>query len=112
MYNFKLKFEFLIDRLGVLISQKGKKLVLINVEAGGNPKKQFNKYMEAVELVGDKVECVVSTSLPGEERIFWPFYDVQFYIRDDKEAIKKASPHLNFLSKISKSSSKKILKKS
>ena len=87
MNNFKVKFEFLIDRLGVLISQEDKKLVLINVEAGGNPKKQFDKYMEAVELVRDKVECVVSTSLPGEERIFWPFYDVQFYIRDDKEAI-------------------------
>jgi len=43
--------------------------------------------MQAVEFVRDKVECVVSTSLPGEERIFWPFYDVQFYIRDGKEAI-------------------------
>ena len=65
MNNFKVKFEFLIDRLGVLISQEDKKLVLINVEAGGNPKKQFDKYMEAVELVRDKVECFVSTSLPG-----------------------------------------------
>ena len=43
--------------------------------------------MKAVEVVGDKIECVVTTSLPGEERIFWPFYDVQFYIRDDKESI-------------------------
>ena len=87
MNNFKVKFEFLIDRLGVLISQKGKKLALINVEAGGNPNKQFDKYMEAVELVRDKVECVVSTSLPGEERIFWPFYDVQFYIREIKKRL-------------------------
>ena len=43
--------------------------------------------MQTVELVRDKVECIVSASLPGEERVFWPFYDVQFYIRDDKEAI-------------------------
>ena len=85
--NWKVKFEFLIQRLKDLVSQEGKKLVLVNVEAGRNPKKQFDKYMEAVELDRDKVECVVSTSLPGEERIFWPFYDVQFCIRDDKEAI-------------------------
>lgn len=82
-----VKFELLIDRLGALISQEGKRLVLVNVEAGRDPKEQFDKYMEAVELVRDKVECIVSTSLPGEERIFWPFYDVQFYIRGDKEAI-------------------------
>jgi len=81
------KFEFLIQRLKDLVSQEGKKLVLVNIEAGRDPKKQFDKYMQAVELVRDKVECVVSTSLPGEERIFWPFHDVQFYIRDDKEAI-------------------------
>ena len=62
-------------------------MVLVNVEAGEDPKEQFEKYMAAVELVRNKIECVVSTSLPGEERIFWPFYDVQFYIGDGKEAI-------------------------
>ena len=81
------KFGFLIQRLETLISQEGKKLVLINVEAERNPRKQYDKYMQTVELVRNKVECVVSASLPGEERIFWPFYDVQFYIRSDKEAI-------------------------
>jgi len=90
------KFEFLIQRLGALISQEGKKLVLINVEAEKNPKKQYDKYMQTVELVRDRVECVVSTSLPGEERVFWPFYDVQFYIRDDKEAISSTgNPEIN-----------------
>ena len=68
----------------VLISQEGKKLVLINVEADRSPKKQFDEYLQAVELVREKVECVVSTSLPGEERIFWPFYDVQFCFRDGR----------------------------
>jgi len=85
--NFEVKFEFLILRLGALISHEGKELVVINVEAEITPKKQFEKYMQTVELVRDKVECVVSTSLPGEERIFWPFYDVQFYIRDNEEKI-------------------------
>lgn len=68
----------------VLISQEGKKLVLINVEANRSLEEQFDKYMQTVELVREKVECVVSTSLPGEERIFWPFYDVQFDFRDDR----------------------------
>ena len=81
------KFEFLIQRLEALVSQEGKELVFINVEAERNPKEQFEKYMQAVELVRSRVECVVSTSLPGEERVFWPFYDIQFYIREDKEAI-------------------------
>ena len=84
---WKVKFEFLTQRLGDLISQEGKKMVLINMEAGRDPNIQFEKYMEAVELVRNQLECVVSTSLPGEERIFWPYHDVQFYIRDDKDAI-------------------------
>jgi len=32
-------------------------------------------------------EAVVTTSLPGENRIFWPYQDVQFYIRDDNDGI-------------------------
>lgn len=62
-------------------------MALINIEAGGDPYFQFEKCMEAVEIVRNKEESVVSTSLPGEERIFWPYYGVQFYIRDDKDAI-------------------------
>lgn len=84
---WKIKFQFLIERFKTLTSEEGKKMVLINVEAHRNPKKQFDKYMKAVESVRNKIECIVSTSLPGEERIFWPYYDAQFYIRDDKEAI-------------------------
>ncbi len=82
-----IKFQFLTNRLGELIAQEGKKMILLNVEAVKNRKKQFKKYMETVDKVKGRVECVVSTSLPGEERIFWPFYDVQFYIRDGKDAI-------------------------
>ncbi len=62
-------------------------MALINIKANKNGKKQYKDYQETVETVRDKVEYVVCTSLPGEERIFWPYYDVQFYIRDDKEAI-------------------------
>jgi len=82
-----VKWQFLIDRLGALIGQEGKKLVLLNVEAMRNPKKQFKKYNQTVESVRNRIECVVTTSLPGEERVFWPYNDVQFYIRDGKDAI-------------------------
>ncbi len=84
---WKVKFQFLINRLGELIAQEGKKMVILNVEAHKNSKKQFKKYKETVEQVKGRVECVVCTSLPGEERIFWPYYDVQFYIRDYKDTI-------------------------
>lgn len=62
-------------------------MALINIEAGGDPNVQFEKYMEAVELIRNQVECVVSTRLPGEERIFWPYHEVKFYIRYGKDAI-------------------------
>lgn len=84
---WRIKFDFLFTRFEELIAQEGKQMVLVNVEAGGDPNKQYERYMHAVEIVRDKVDCVVSTSLPGEERIFWPFYDVQFYIVDGKKAI-------------------------
>lgn len=84
---WRVKFQFLITRLKDLIAQEGKQMALVNVEADPDSNEQYDRYMHTVEIVRDKVECVVSTSLPGEERIFWPFYDVQFYIRDNKEAI-------------------------
>ncbi|MHA1748968.1 MAG: hypothetical protein ACTSYF_10065, partial [Promethearchaeota archaeon] len=96
---WKVKFEFLIQRLGDLISQEGKKMVLINIEAERDPNIQFEKYKDAVELVRNQMECVVSTSLPGEERIFWSYHDVQFYIRDDKDAI-SSTGNSNMIQKV------------
>ena len=43
--------------------------------------------MATVKKVKKKIEVVVTTSLPGEERIFWPFKDVQFYIRVGEEKV-------------------------
>jgi len=37
--------------------------------------------------VKDIFETVVTTSLPGEERIFWPCKDVQFYIIEGKQKV-------------------------
>ena len=33
-------------------------------------------------------EAVVTTSLPGEERIFWVCKDAQFYIREGEEKVR------------------------
>lgn len=81
------KFQFLIERLGALIKEEGKKMILLTIQPHRDPKTMFDKYMETVESVRDRVECVVSASLPGEERLFWPYYDAQFYIKLDKDVI-------------------------
>lgn len=85
--SWQVKWTFLINQIGGLIVTKGKKMVIMNVEAMRNVKKQFDKYMKTVESMKNQYEVVVSTSLPGEERIFWPSQDVQFYIRNGDEKI-------------------------
>ena len=82
-----IKWNFIIDRIKDIISRKGEKMVLINVEADIDPKRQFEKYQAACETVKHTYEAVVSTGLPGEERIFWPSQDVQFYIREGDDRI-------------------------
>ena len=62
-------------------------MVLINIEVRENLKEQFEMYQKTCELVKANFEMVVSTGLPGEERIFWPHQDIQFYIREGKEKV-------------------------
>lgn len=81
------KWEFIIKKISLLIEEKGKKLIVLNVEAQIDPNKQYKKYQEVCEISKDKFEVVVTTSLPGEERIFWPNQDVQFYIREGSDKI-------------------------
>ena len=38
-------------------------------------------------MVKNLFEAVVTTSLPEEERIFWPYHDMQFYIEEGKENV-------------------------
>ena len=82
-----IKWQFIINRISQLISTEGKEIVVFNVEAERNAKRQFEKYHETCEIVKDKVEAVVTTSLPGEERIFWPNKNAQFYIREGEEKV-------------------------
>jgi hypothetical protein len=81
------KWSILIDRIKQLVAQKGKKLVVINIDARPDPEEQYNMYMATVEMMKSQYETVVTTGLPGEERISWPYHDVQFYIREGVEKI-------------------------
>lgn len=93
--DWMVKWKFIIDRISRLISAEGKKIVVFNVEAERNPEVQFKKYQVACETVKNIFEAVVTTSLPGEERIFWPYKNAQFYIRDGQEKVSTTGDYEN-----------------
>ena len=68
-----VKWQYIIDKISRLISAEGKEIVVFNVEAERDPKSQFEKYQTTCETVKNIFQAVVTASLPGEERIFWPF---------------------------------------
>ncbi len=86
--DWMVKWQYIIDKISRLISAEGKKIVLFNVEAQRDSAKQFQRYEEMCETVKNTFEAIV-TSLPREERIFWPFKDAQFYIIEGVEKVKK-----------------------
>ena len=86
--SWQVKWMFLIERLKELIAKEGKQIVVYNVEARPNPERQYRKFMNVCEKAKQCVEAVVTTGLLGEERIFWPYHDVQFYIKDGEEKIR------------------------
>lgn len=49
--------------------------------------KQYNKYMNVVESMKNQLNIVVTTGFVCEQRIFWPYQDVQFYIKEGEEKI-------------------------
>ena len=83
-----VKWQYIIDKISQLIAVEGSKIVIFNVEAERDPKAQFEKYQATCETVKNMFEAVVTASLPGEERIFWPYKDAQFYIIEGKENVK------------------------
>lgn len=85
--SWQAKWTFIIDRIKDIVSRKGKKMYIINVEADINPKRQFENYQKTCESVKHIYEAVVTTGLSDEERIFWPSQDVQFYIRERVEKV-------------------------
>jgi len=82
-----VKWKYIIDKISQIISAEGKEIVVLNVEAERDPERQFEKYQTTCETVKNIFEAVVTASLPGEERIFWPFKDAQFYIREGEEKV-------------------------
>ena len=82
-----VKWQYVIDKISQLITAEGSKIVIFNVEAERDPKAQFEKYQATCETVKNMFEAVVTASLPGEERIFWPYKDVQFYIVLDEQKV-------------------------
>ncbi len=85
--SWKVKWIFLIERLKDFIAREGQEIVVFNVDAMRDTEKQYSKYMKVVESMKNQFNAVVTTGLPGEERIFWPSQDVQFYIREGEEKI-------------------------
>ena len=82
-----VKWKYIINKISQIISAEGKEIVVFNVEAERYPERQFEKYQNTCETVKDIFEAVVTASFPGEERIFWPFKDAQFYIREGEEKV-------------------------
>ena len=83
-----VKWQYIIDKISQVIAADGKKIVIFNVEAERDPKSQFKKYQATCETVKNTFEAVVTASLPGEERIFWPYKDVQFYIIEGGQKVR------------------------
>lgn len=44
--SWVIKWRFIIDRIKNIVSKKGKKMYIINVEADINPKRQFENYQK------------------------------------------------------------------
>ena len=71
--DWMIKWKYIIDKISQLISAEGKEIVVFNVEAEKDAHMQFEKYQVTCKTVKSIFEAVVTTSLPGEERIFWPY---------------------------------------
>ena len=83
-----IKWQYIIGKISQLICAEGKEIVIFNVEAERDLKSQFEKYQTTCETVKNMFEAVVTTSLPGEERIFWVNKKAQFYIREGEEKVR------------------------
>lgn len=76
------KWIGIINTVGRHLERSGMIVVVINVDTRCDAKEQYDMYMSTVEQMKERREVVVTTGLPGKERIFWPYEDVQFYVRE------------------------------
>ncbi|TXT62701.1 MAG: hypothetical protein BAJALOKI1v1_870002 [Promethearchaeota archaeon] len=84
--SWKMNYLLITFRIAQLIKEEGKKIKCINIESLLDSSKQYDIYMKTVENLKSKSEYIVCTRLPGEERIFWPNQDAQFYFKDADQA--------------------------
>ncbi|MFX1364652.1 MAG: hypothetical protein ACFFCE_12760 [Promethearchaeota archaeon] len=85
--SWEFKWIYLIERLKELIAQEGQEILVLNVEVMKDTETQYKKYMNVVESMKNQLNIVVTRGLVGKQRIFWPYYDVQFYIKEGEEKI-------------------------
>lgn len=76
-------WNIIIQKISAIIKGAGNQPKVINIDARRDPNEQYAMYMHTCEMVKGAPEVLVTTGLPGEERIFWPNQDVQFYILED-----------------------------
>jgi hypothetical protein len=66
------------------IKSKGGEIAVTLIPASLDTAKQYKAYEAACEAAKDMLNIVVCTSLPDQERIFWPYGDVEWYIGIDE----------------------------
>ena len=77
----------IIQKIDTYLKTMGREVVVINIDARLDVQEQYEMYMATVEEMKERMEVVVTTGLPGEERIFWAYGNVQFYIREGEEKV-------------------------
>lgn len=85
--SWQEKWIGIIEKINQYLKTRSKEVVVINIKARLDVQEQYDMYMATVEETKEKMEVIVTTGLPGEERIFWPYGNVQFYIREGKEKV-------------------------
>lgn len=78
---FTQYFQAIIDQIRHLVAKEGKKIKVLNIKEGVDANEQFKKCEQLCKSVKNRLESVVTTSVPGEERIYWPYKNIQFSIR-------------------------------
>jgi len=85
--SWQEKWIGIIEKINQYLKKMGKEVVVINIDARLDTQEQYDMYMATVEGAKERMEVVVTTGLPGEERIFWSYGNVQFYIREGEEKV-------------------------
>jgi hypothetical protein len=84
---WKEKWLLIITKIKKYLESLGGKAVVINIDIHLDTQKQYEIYMRTIDEMKERVEVIITTGLPDEERIFWPYGGIQFYIREEDEKV-------------------------